>query len=417
MHDQLLSSQQLALTRMKRIATALFIVMTGTFFLASSFTPQFPWLAWVRAFAEAAMIGALADWFAVTALFRHPLGLPIPHTRIIPRNQERIAETMGSFVQSNFLSEGVIVQKLQRFDPAYRAAHWLSIEGNAEKLAARGLGLLPEAMGIVGSTELHEFLRRSLSVLFQEVKPGELAGNALDLLLSNDVNHQLMNEFLRVLELALQRHERYLRETLREEMPWYVPKFVHDRVYANVMTRVRQQLAEITGDAEHPFREKARQQLREWAQKMKASGELAQRAEECKQWLLSNPALSAYSSRLWQQLRDLLTHDLAQDDSRFRRFVAQLLRSIGTEVLSDARAHQRVNSALSDWTRRLLESYREEIVRLVSDTVRMWDSKTINEKLELHVGRDLQYIRINGTIVGGLAGLALYALSRLLGYA
>jgi uncharacterized membrane-anchored protein YjiN (DUF445 family) len=406
-------NDSLSLTRMKRIALGLLLLMVGLFAFSSWGQTYWPWLVWMRVFSEAAMIGALADWFAVVALFRHPLGLPIPHTAIIPRNKDRLAETMGRFVQSNFLSEEVLKRKLAEWDVAKRVAEWLIQPPHTEKAAMRIVQGTVAILDRFDDTTVKQFLHRSIEEGLQGVKFAPLAGHILEIAIESDRKHELVHQIFRGIERLIERHQRYLQEALRAELPWYVPNFVHDRIYSRIVEGARERIAEVNADLNHPLRAHVETLVREYVHDLKSSPKFAEKGEEFKQWLLNEPLLQSYISQLLKGLRELIRSDAQSERSNLRRFIAQLLQALGAELQGDNEMRQKLNSALEEALQYIIYTYQDEIVKLVSDTVKSWEVSLLIEKIELEVGRDLQFIRINGTIVGGLAGVTIYGVSLL----
>lgn len=393
-----------------RIATLLLLLMAALFVLCRVL-PQAPWVPWMQAFAEAAMVGALADWFAVTALFRHPLGLPIPHTAIIPTNQGRIATTLGSFVQSNFLTPEVLLPRIRAFHPGRRLACWMQSEKNGQRVATVLLDLLQRTMRTVDDATVVRFIDRNVRSLLQERNLGQFAAHTLELLFARERFHDLLNLILARTESLLDQHQIFLRDKLREDMPWWVPNIVHDHVYRSVLQRIRQRLHDVNTIPTHPLRVRAEELFREILQKLTRSPSFGTDIEQLWAAVSGDAIVRSYATRVWSELRRRLAEDLERPNSRVLAVVSHRLELLGAELQSDIAMQDRLEHALLEIVELLLQSYRGAASDIIASTVQRWDPHTLIEKIEAEVGQDLQYIRINGTLVGGLVGLLLHAIS------
>ena len=393
-----------------RIATLLLLLMAAIFFLCRVLPPA-PWIPWIQAFAEAAMVGALADWFAVTALFRHPLGLPIPHTAIIPTNQARIAETIGSFVQSNFLTPEVLLPRIRAFHVGRRLARWMQSEEHARRVATVVLDLVQRTMRTVDDTTVMRFIDRNVRSLLQERNLGSFAAHTLDLLFARERFHDLLNLILAQAEALLDQHQAFLRDKLRDDMPWWVPNIVHDHVYRTVLQRIRQRLHDVNTIPTHPLRARAEALFRELLQTLTSSPSFGTDVERLWVAISGDAIVRSYASRVWSELRRRLAEDLERPNSRVLAVVAERLGLLAAELQSDIAMQDRLEHALLEIVELLLQSYRGTASDIIASTVRRWDPHTLIDKIEAEVGRDLPYIRINGTLVGGLVGLLLHAIS------
>lgn len=407
--------QRRALRRMKRFATGLLLVMVVLYLASRSFEGLYPWLAWIRAFAEAAMVGALADWFAVTALFRHPLGLPIPHTAIIPANQERIGETMGAFVQANFLSEQTLGGRLAGVSATEYIAEWLNREENAERVSAELVRILPELLRALDDYEVRRFVYQAVSDFAEQIEAAPAAAKVLELTTAGEKYHELVDELLKLAQVLIERHQGFLRALIREEMPWYVPAFVHDKVYQTIIERIRSTLTSVNADPQHELRLRVRGAVDALIVQLRESPECRAEGERWKRWLLDVPAVRLFLTRLGDDVRELIINDCVSDHSATRRAIASALRALSAGLLREPAVRARLDETLQRIVRRLLREYGGSISTFIADTVKRWDTATIVDKVEISIGRDLQFIRVNGTIVGGIAGLAIHTLTVLLG--
>ncbi len=397
---------------MWQLATSLLIVVTALFVASRIYERQIPELIWLRVFAEAAMVGAIADWFAVTALFRHPLGLPIPHTAIIPKNKDRIARTIGSFVQENFLSEDALGAKLSQIDFASSAADWLSDPENSKAIAHKANAALPDFLDSLTHDDVRRLVAFQIDTLAASgFRLAPMLGELLSLVINADKDQALFDEFLKLADDLLEKHSLFISDEIRRELPWYVPAFVHDQVYRTVIRRIQETTQEIKDDPCHHIRGRIIDAARSFSEQLKTSEELQKRGQEIFKRLNSNPQLIDYGTLLWESLKQSIRGDAAKQESRTAVFVAETVRSFGQGIARDADTQDHINDFLRGNLRRLARNHSEAIVEFISETVARWDSRTTVDKLELQLGRDLQFIRLNGTIVGGLVGLLIHAVS------
>ena len=406
--------QRAALRTMKIAATALLVLMGVLFILSLHYQERYAALAWVRAFSEAAMVGGLADWFAVTAIFRRPLGLPIPHTAIVPTNKERIGADLGAFVQRNFISPEAITAKADEFDPARRLAAWLSDPAAAARLADRSAALSGRLLSALDDREIRGFAEVNLTQAIAGVQAAPFAGTILAAAIESDKDGELLHGLLTALENLLHTNEDFLRETIESEMPWYVPRIVHEPVFRLAARRLKERLSVVNSDRGHPLRQKLTADLRQFAYRLRHSPDHAARGEEWKRRMLENPNAQRYVAELAKDMQAGVLKRLIEDPDQSRQFLKNLVLSLGQQLEHDEALTHKVNRGVRRFAHDFVVRHGHEISQLVSGTVQSWDTRTIVQKIELHVGRDLQYIRFNGTLVGGLVGVLIQAIKMLL---
>lgn len=405
--------QAIALQRMRRLATGLLLAMVAVFIAARIAEVSVPWFGYIRAFAEAAMVGALADWFAVTALFRHPLGLPIPHTAIIPRNKDRLGASLGTFVQSNFLSPEILSDKIASWNIAGRVSEWLADPDNSSMVADKIVGAIPDVLTALNDDDVNHFIEVNITSRLRAVEVAPLAGNILQTLTANNKHQALFDAALRLAAGLLERNRELIRHKIREESPWYVPGFVDTKIYEKIISRAEQTLADVNADPEHELRRQFHRATHEFIENLRTSVEYRERGEQLKEDLLNHPIVQQYFSRVWSDVKNKLLSDVARPDSAIREHIRRAVAGFGESLSRDEAMRDKINGWIRDAAISVLSTRRTEIAALISDTVRRWDAETVTRKMELQVGKDLQYIRINGTIVGGLVGLLIYTLSEI----
>jgi uncharacterized membrane-anchored protein YjiN (DUF445 family) len=409
-------AKQLQLNRMKRRATGLLVVMSLVFLAALVLEPRYPVLGYVRATAEAAMVGGLADWFAITALFRHPLNIPIPHTAIIPTRKDRIGRTLGNFVQHNFLSPEVLGPKLLAIQPSRRVAVWLRRPDNARSLARHAAAALRSATEVVKDEDVHALLERSVIEPLRQRSIAPVLAKGLVLLTANDRHQQLLDRVINGLAGLIMENEELIRQRIHAESPWWVPGFVDERVHAKVVAGIQHTLLEVSTDPSHPMRRQFDDLLGDWIVRLQESPEAIARADAVKQQLFDHPTSRRLSASLWEEVKRALDRQAEPEDDRTSGALDRGLIALAEGALEDEALLAKLDGWIVEAALRVVEQHRHEVGRLIEHTVSNWDPRETSTRLELAVGRDLQFVRINGTLVGGLVGLLLYAASRFAGY-
>lgn len=395
------------LRRMKRLPLLLLVLMAALFLLTLR-RPE-PWAAWVHAFAEAGMIGALADWFAVVALFRHPLGLPIPHTAIIPRRKNEIGRNLARFIADHFLHPDAVRNKLESVNLAQKAADWLRTPAGHERLVQSGVSLLSWLAGAWHEDSVRQFLRRLSRHQLEQMDLAPLLGKVLDWLVQDGRHQQLLTQALRYAVLLLHDHRETIRGNVQRESPWWLPGFIDDRIVQQMLERIETLLLQMSLDPDHPVRGNFDGVVQRWSGELRTSPTLRQVAENFRQAALANENLQEYLYGLWMDLLAGVETDLQNPDSSIRSQLGQFVSTLADELAGDADMQSVVNRWLADSAVAVVEDNRHAIASLISDTVKSWDGQETSQRVELAIGHDLQYIRINGTLVGGLVGLLIHA--------
>ncbi|MDC8756524.1 DUF445 domain-containing protein [Janthinobacterium fluminis] len=401
------------LKRMRRIATGLLALMAALFLAARLLQAGRPYLVYLAAFAEAAMVGALADWFAVTALFRHPLGLPIPHTAIIARNKDRIGDNIASFLEHNFITGELVREELAQVDFAGVAARWLGQGGNAGAVAAQVAGAVPALLRLVEDEDAARFMRTALASALKDVKFAPLLAQVLSVLVAGRQHHVLLERILGIAARALEQNRPYIRQKVHENSPRWLPKAIDEKLFERLMEGVQAILSEIQGE-DSEWRERFQDATEELIAKLATSAEYEEKLQALIGSGLGHPLLRRYAGQIWQDVRQRLLADAAAPDSRLAAGAEQAVRVFGKALAGDAAVRRKLNAWLRAVLADTIVERRDVIVSVVRRAIRKWDADTAARKIELHVGKDLQYIRINGTLVGGLVGLLLHALAQAL---
>jgi uncharacterized membrane-anchored protein YjiN (DUF445 family) len=398
------------LNRMRRIATGLLVLMALLFLAARLMQARYPFLSFVAAFAEASMVGALADWFAVSALFRRPFGLPIPHTAIIPENKDRIGESLGNFLQHNFMTREVLGEELAQVDFAGTAASWLAQEQNSRAVALHVTHLVPALLRLIEDDDAAKFMRRAMAGSMKDVRFAPLLGQVLSVLVAGRQHFVLLERILSIVAGALEQNRPYIRQKVHENSPRWMPKAIDEKFFERLMEGVQSILAEIQGE-DSEWRARFQGATDDLIAKLANSPEYEQKLQALLARALRDPLFRSYVGQVWQDIKRRLLADTTASDSHLAARIDTALRILSRALAEDAAMRGKLN----DWMRVLvtdtIAERRDVIGALIRRVIRSWDADTVSRKLELHVGKDLQYIRINGTLVGGLVGLLLHTLS------
>jgi uncharacterized membrane-anchored protein YjiN (DUF445 family) len=405
-----------ALRWTKFVATAALALCVLVFVVAKSFETSHPWLGFVAAFAEAATIGGLADWYAVVALFRRPLGLPIPHTAIIPENQHRIADNLGRFIEVNFLAPGPVREKLAEVDFSALVADWLIDKERSDGLSRFVVRLVPQTLAAVEQSGLRNFVTSRMLEQIEKVPLAPLAAELLSALTDDRRHQNLFDEFIKVVGRFLSDDQALaaMRGKIREELPSLFNLFRADAyLLKKIVASAASLLDEVRGDPNHPMRAEFDQFAQAFVERLRTSKQYAKRAEKMKHDFLARPEVRALAGDMWESLSVFIEQDANAPDSVIRAHLTDMFVEIGRHLASDPQIRADMNTGFVVALASFVESQKSGVSKFIADQVKRWDLAQLTRLIEMNIGRDLQYIRFNGMIVGGLAGLVLYLVERL----
>lgn len=401
--------------RMRWTATGILFAMGVLFFTTHGLVPAHPAWGYVNAFAEAAMVGGLADWFAVTALFRHPLGLPIPHTAIIPSNKDRIADTMAQFLQENFLTPAVVARRMSGMNVARALGDFLAMSPDDKgadtrsRITGGAAELLAEVLESLDPDRLGNQVRAGLGRQLGKIDVSPLAGRMLENTMADQRHLPLINGFVRWAGLTLEDNEETVRSIIHDRVNGVLRWAGLDKtISSNVLDGLYKLLAEVLVDPEHPIRGKIEEGLKKLAFDLQNDPDTRARVEDMKSDLLENPAVAEWWMGVWERIRQSLIRRARDPNSQLGNDMRLGLSDLGEALKQDQRLQTQINRFARRTAVGIATRYGGEIVTLVSETVKRWDATTITGRIESAVGRDLQFIRVNGTIVGGLVGMTLH---------
>jgi uncharacterized membrane-anchored protein YjiN (DUF445 family) len=399
------------LRRMRTLAVALLVLAAVVFVLTLH---QEGFLGFVNAGAEASMVGAMADWFAVTALFKHPLGLPVPHTALIPRRKEELGRSLEEFVGENFLQESIIRERMHAADLSRRVGSWIAVEDNARRAVDEASTLLHLGLSRIRDVDMVALIQEALLPRFLAEPVSPVAGSLLEEIVRDGAHHGLVDLALDEAHRWLTQNQDAFVEILEERAPWWSPAALNDRVTHRLHVEAVSWVEDIRRDPHHHAREALDDALEQLASDLLHDPVTQERMERLKDRVLSHPQLVVTATSLWNAFRRALMESLEDVEGPVRRRALDELTAFGGRLQEDRSLSDRLDRWAADLVVFAVGRYGDELTAVITHTVNRWDGKEAADRIELHVGRDLQFIRINGTIVGGLCGVLIHAVSVLL---
>ncbi|MER5306219.1 DUF445 domain-containing protein [Streptomyces sp. NPDC002773] len=399
--------------RMKTLATSLLGVVAVIYALATwaESAGWGPWAGYVAAAAEAGMVGALADWFAVTALFRHPLGVPIPHTAIIPKKKDQLGASLGLFVGENFLSADVVRGRLHAFGIGGRLGAWLADPAHADRVTAEASTALRGALTVLRDSDVQAVVGEAITRRAEAVEIGPGLGKTLEKIVSDGAHHRAVDLVCTRAHDWLVTHGESVMDAVQGGAPGWTPRFVDKRIGERVYKELLRFVTEMRDMPAHPARGAIDRFLTDFAADLQADTDTRARVERLKSDLLARPEIQDIIASAWSSVRSLIIAAAEDDRSQLRLRARASLISLGNRLSTDTRLQSKVEGWAEDAAAYVVTTYRHEITSLITDTVAGWDATQTSKKIEANIGRDLQFIRINGTVVGALAGLLIYTVS------
>jgi uncharacterized membrane-anchored protein YjiN (DUF445 family) len=410
------------LARMKWLASGLLVLAGAIYVTAQALEPTYPWLYYVSVTAEASMVGAIADWFAVTALFHHPLGLRfIPHTAIIPRNKQRIATGLSHFIQTNFLTSAAVLQRIRDFQPARTLYSWLLRAENAEAVASYVTRMSAYLLGAMDDERVRHYLQQAIVSRLKSADIASGAAELLDVLTENKRHHELLNAALAALDEVLSRTDTqaYIAGEVAKSAPllkWFSDLFqlkLDERAALKIVQVAVLKIKEVRNSESHALRERFDAYVAGFISRLKSDDALRSRIRRLRDEALVSPALAAYLGGVWDELRAWLAAEHDRRPASLHQRVTAMLESLGRTLRADRDMQAWLDEQILTGAALLVEEHRAKIGRFIEDQIMSWQEQKLVVELERHIGPDLQYIRINGTLVGGLAGLVIAAITQL----
>ncbi|UOE38316.1 DUF445 domain-containing protein [Chryseobacterium oryzae] len=410
MNDEIKRKQ---LNKYKAFATGLFVLMALVFIATTILqkTQESHWIGYVRAFSEAAMVGALADWFAVTALFRHPLGLPIPHTNLIENSKQKLGDNLGNFVVSNFLSPENIRPYIQKLKISGFVGEWLGKEKNQEVLIKNLSDIILDILNKLDDSQVSHFISKKVSEMTDNIKLNTILGNGIIYLLDKNDHQKIITNLSKQIKDYIIENDEMIQERVKRGSYSFIPSFVDNKIADKIASGLSDFFKEVEENSNHEIRDLITRKIYEFSNDLKEDPKWNDEFKTIKNDLLKNDKLAEYSTDIWNSIKKTLTEELQNEDSTLKIYLSKNLNEFSQNLKTDEILQNKIDS----WVRATAYKYilrnTHQAGNLISSTVGNWQGKELSQKLELEVGKDLQFIRVNGTLVGGLVGLIIYTIS------
>ncbi|MHA2787940.1 DUF445 domain-containing protein [Corynebacterium sp. S7] len=406
-----------SLRKNQAFATGLLVIAAVIFLSCSWWQSQGTapvWVGYVRAAAEAGMIGGLADWFAVTAIFRHPMGIPIPHTALIPKKKDQLGEALSGFVGENFLNAELITEKVTQANIPEKVGQWMSKPANADLISRKAGEFGVYALRSLDPKDAEDLINSQVIARLAEPTWGPIAGRALEGLIADGKTEPVVDTLISWAREKVDGMEDSIVSLLDERMPKWAPRFAKELVGERVYAELVKFMEDVDTDPDHKARQAIRKQLNQLAQDLQFDGEMITKVENFKAEVMGSKVVQGAASEIWASVSTSLIDALSDPDSTMRRRIAEIAVYWGNRIQTDEEVREHLDRMITGTASYLAENYAGEVTSIISETIQRWDAEEASEKIELMVGKDLQYIRVNGTVVGALAGLVIYTVNQLL---
>ena len=405
--------KKIQLRNYKMFATGLFVLMAVIFVVMTILEKKNPahWIGYIRAFSEAAMVGALADWFAVTALFHYPLGIRIPHTNLIENSKERIGDNLGNFVVENFLSPQNIRPYIQKLKISNFVGDWLSKERNQENLMKELSNIVLDILNKLDDTEVVNFIGKKAKEMTDDVKINEIIGNGLDYVLDKNDHQRFITNLSKQIKEYVLNNQKMVKERVKSESFFLIPKFVDDGIAEKITKGLSNYFEEVELDENHSLRAEITQKLYEFSKEIQTEEKWVEEFRSIKNDFLKEEKIQQYSTDIWNSIKKSLSKELEEEQSALKNYLRKNLAELSENLKTDEVFQNKIDHWIRVTAYKYILKNTHQFGALISSTVGNWEGKELSEKLELEVGKDLQFIRVNGTIVGGFVGLIIYTVT------
>ena len=407
------TEKKIQLRRYKMFATGLFVLMAIIFIIMTILEKKNHayWIGYIRAFSEAAMVGALADWFAVTALFNYPLGIKIPHTNLIENSKERIGDNLGNFVVENFLSPQNIRPYIQKIKISGFVGDWLSKERNQENLMKEVSHIILDILNKLDDTEVVNFIGKKAKEMSDDLKINEIIGNGLEYILDKNDHQRFITNLSKQIKEYVLNNQNLVKERVKSESFFLVPKFVDDNIADKITKGLSKYFEEVELNENHSLRKEITDKLYSFSSEIKTEEKWVEEFATIKKDFLKEEKIKQYSTDIWNSIKKSLSKELEEEQSALKNYIKKNLAELSENLKTDENFQNKIDHWIRVTAYKYILKNTHQFGALISSTVGNWEGKELSEKLELEVGKDLQFIRVNGTIVGGLVGLIIYTVA------
>lgn len=405
--------KKIQLRKYKIFATGLFVLMAFIFVLMTILEKknQAHWIGYIRAFSEAAMVGALADWFAVTALFHHPLGIKIPHTNLIENSKERIGDNLGNFVVENFLSPQNIRPYIQKLKISHFVGEWLFKRNNQENLMKEVSHIILDILNKLDDTSVVNFIGKKAKEMSDDLKINQIIGNGIEYILDKNDHQRFITNLSKQIKEYVLNNQEMVKDRVRKESYFLVPKFVDDNIADKITKGLSKYFEEVELNENHSLRNEITQKLYSFSNEIVTEEKWVAEFREIKNDFLKEEKINQYSRDIWVSIKKSLSKELEEEQSSLKNYIRKNLAELAENLQTDESFQHKIDHWIRVTAYKYILKNTHQFGELISGTVGNWEGKELSEKLELEVGKDLQFIRVNGTLVGGLVGLIIYTVS------
>ena len=407
------TEKKIQLRRYKMFATGLFVLMAIIFVLMTILEKNNPahWIGYIRAFSEAAMVGALADWFAVTALFNYPLGIKIPHTNLIENSKEKIGDNLGNFVVDNFLSPQNIRPYIQKIKISNFVGDWLSKERNQENLMKEVSNIVLDILNKLDDQEVINFIGRKAKEMSDDLKINKIIGNGLEYILDKKDHQRFITNLSKQIKEYVLNNQEMVKERVKSESYFLIPKFVDNNIAEKITNGLSKYFEEVELEENHSLRKEITQKLYEFSTEIKTEEKWVEEFRTIKDDFLKDEKITQYSTDIWNSIKRSVSKELEDEHSALKNYLQKNLAELSENLKTDPIFQNKIDHWIQVTAYKYILKNTHQFGALISSTVGTWEGKDLSKKLELEVGKDLQFIRVNGTLVGGLVGLIIYTVS------
>lgn len=407
------AEKKIQLRKYKLFATGLFVLMAVIFVATTILEKRNPahWIGYIRAFSEAAMVGALADWFAVTALFNYPLGLKIPHTNLIENSKDRIGDNLGNFVVSNFLSPSNIRPYIQKLKISQFVGEWLSKERNQQNLVKEMSNIVLDILNKLDNSAVVNFIGNKAKEMSDDIKINHILGNGIEYVLDKNDHQRMITSLSKQIKDYVLQNQEIVKNRVKKESFFLIPKFVDDTIAEKITTGLSSFFEEVENDQNHSLRSEITQKLYDFSHEIQTEEKWTEEFRGIKNDFLKKEKINQYSKDIWESIKKSLSKELEDEDSALKKYLQKNLSELAENLKSDEKLQYKIDHWVRVTAYKYILRNTHQFGDLISSTVGNWQGKELSEKLELEVGKDLQFIRVNGTLVGGLVGLVIYTIA------
>ncbi len=407
------AEKKIQLRKYKLFATGLFVLMAVIFVATTILEKRNPahWIGYIRAFSEAAMVGALADWFAVTALFNYPLGLKIPHTNLIENSKDLIGDNLGNFVVSNFLSPSNIRPYIQKLKISQFVGEWLSKERNQQNLVKEMSNIVLDILNKLDDSAVVNFIGNKAKEMSDDIKINHILGNGIEYVLDKNDHQRMITSLSKQIKDYVLQNQEIVKNRVKKESFFLIPKFVDDTIAEKITNGLSSFFEEVENDQNHSLRSEITQKLYAFSHEIQTEEKWAKEFRGIKNDFLKEEKINQYSKDIWESIKKSLSKELEDEDSALKKYLQKNLSELAENLKSDEKLQYKIDHWVRVTAYKYILRNTHQFGDLISSTVGNWQGKELSEKLELEVGKDLQFIRVNGTLVGGLVGLVIYTIA------